>query len=75
MNKERLIQKWLDHDLNPQELEVFKKLEDYDELVALDSHLKELKTDTFDTEMALESVKTIIKSKTKKPRRLAPFFI
>ena len=33
MNKETLISKWLNNDLNDQELEAFKMLEDYDDLV------------------------------------------
>lgn len=73
MNRERLIQKWLDHDLNPQELEAFKQLEDYDALVTMDTHLKEFKADIFDTEVALESVKTTIQSKRKQTNRLLPY--
>jgi hypothetical protein len=30
MKREDLIQKWLDHELNAEELEAFKNLEDYD---------------------------------------------
>ena len=35
MEREYLISKWLDNDLNDQELEAFKKLEDYNDLVKL----------------------------------------
>ncbi len=72
MNKERLIQKWLDHDLSAQELEAFKQLEDYDALTALDAHLKTFKADPFDTEETLDAIKAKIESRPKKSRRLVP---
>ena len=35
MERKELIQKWLDNELSPQELEAFKKFEDYKELVTI----------------------------------------
>jgi len=72
MNREDLIQKWLDHNLNPQELDAFKQLDDYYELVTLDTHLKEFKAETLDTETVLKSVWSSIHSKQKKSNRLLP---
>ena len=35
MDREKLISKWLDNDLNDQELQEFKALDDYNDLVRL----------------------------------------
>ncbi|WP_299679283.1 FecR family protein [uncultured Tenacibaculum sp.] len=45
MEKTELIKKWLDHDLDPQELEEFKSLEDADELIQISESLKKFKVD------------------------------
>ena len=42
MNREELISKWLNNDLNDQELEAFKNLEDYDDLVKLNTKVCKL---------------------------------
>ncbi|GGD25071.1 DUF4974 domain-containing protein [Hyunsoonleella pacifica] len=65
MNREALILKWLNNDLNDQELEVFKKLEDYDELVKLHTNLQHFKADTYDTSAELETVLSTIKGDSK----------
>ncbi len=65
MNKEILISKWLDNNLNEQELEAFKKLEDYDDLVKLNNSMQAFKADDYDTSKELENVLSTIKS-TKK---------
>ena len=62
MNKEDLIQKWLDHDLNAQELEAFKQLEDYDVLTKLDTNLKHFKAPEYNTSENLEDVMSAIKT-------------
>lgn len=66
MNREQLIQKWLDHDLDLQELEAFKQLEDYNELITLDTHLKGFKANSIHTEDNLTTVWNEIQSKQKK---------
>jgi len=66
MERQDLIQKWLDHDLNADELEAFKKIEDYDALVNMDSHLKAFKAPEYDSSEELNSVlKTIYSPKVK----------
>ncbi|WP_418604282.1 FecR family protein [Hwangdonia sp.] len=65
MNREELISKWLDNNLNPQELEAFKKLEDYDDLVKLNTSVQAFKAEDFNTSAELENVLSKIKS-TKK---------
>lgn len=49
MKREELIIKWLDDELNPQELEAFKQLEDYEELVTLSNNLKRFKAPEYNT--------------------------
>jgi len=62
MKREDLIQKWLNHDLNAEELEAFKKLEDYNALVNLDTHLKTFKAPEYQTSEELSFVLNKIKS-------------
>jgi ferric-dicitrate binding protein FerR (iron transport regulator) len=54
MKREDLILKWLDNDLDSQELEAFKKLEDYDDLVKLSESIKGFKAPGFDPDVELE---------------------
>ncbi len=65
MKREILISKWLDNDLNDQELEAFKNLEDYDDLVKLDNSMQAFKAEDFNTSAELDQVLSKIKS-TKK---------
>lgn len=62
MKREELISKWLDNNLNDQELEAFKKLEDYDDLIKLSESVQAFKADDYDTSKELESVLSKIKS-------------
>ncbi|WP_298904940.1 FecR family protein [uncultured Psychroserpens sp.] len=72
MNRESLIQKWLDHDLNPQELEAFKQLEDYDDLMKLNLELQGFKANALDTDASLDSVWNTIKTTHNKSFKLLP---
>ena len=49
MKREDLIKKWLDNELNTQELEAFKMLEDYEALVKLSNSTKRFKAPEFNT--------------------------
>ncbi|PKQ45307.1 FecR family protein [Confluentibacter flavum] len=60
MNREVLISKWLDNDLNDQELEAFKNLEDYDDLIKLSNSVQTFKADEYDTPKELERVLSTI---------------
>lgn len=74
MNKETLISKWLNNDLNDQELEAFKRLEDYDDLVKLNNSMQAFKAKDYDTSRELESVlKTIKTSKKQSIHWVKPF--
>jgi len=73
MEREYLISKWLDNDLNDQELEAFKKLEDYNDLVKLSNSLKAFKTEDFDTSKELDRVLTTIQNTKKQNNWVKPF--
>jgi len=73
MEREYLISKWLDHDLNDQELEAFKKLEDYDDLVKLSNSTKAFKADDFDTSKELDRVLKTIQTTKKQNNWVKPF--
>jgi ferric-dicitrate binding protein FerR (iron transport regulator) len=70
MNRENLIQKWLDHNLNPEELEAFEQLEDYNDLIKLDHELIGFKADTINEDEAYEHVLKSIGSIKKNPNKL-----
>ncbi len=70
MNKEDLIQKWLDHNLNPRELEAFKQLKDYPNLIKLDQGLIGFKADTINEDDAFKNVLKSIDSIKKNPKKL-----
>ncbi|WP_396603159.1 FecR family protein [Algibacter sp. R77976] len=67
MDREELISKWLDNNLNNQELQAFKNLEDYDDLIKLNTNLQAFKADNYDTSKQLENVLYTIKSKNQQP--------
>ncbi|WP_298495368.1 FecR family protein [uncultured Algibacter sp.] len=67
MNREELISKWLDNNLNDQEFKAFKNLEDYDDLVKLNTHLQNFKANNYNTSKQLEDVLFAIKTKKQKP--------
>lgn len=70
MNREDLIKKWLDHDLNAQELDAFKQLEEFQDLIKLDDTLMGYKADSFNTEEALDSIWQDVRTKKTSTNRL-----
>lgn len=72
MDKEILISKWLDNNLNDQELEAFKKLEGYDDLIRLNAGVQAFKASDYDTSKELEHVMTSIKSSNKQVHWFKP---
>jgi transmembrane sensor len=56
MKREDLIKKWLDNQLNSLELEAFKKLEDYEDLIQLSNATKRFKAPEHNTSLELNSV-------------------
>ncbi len=65
MEREQLISKWLNNELNDQELEAFKKLEDYNDLIQLNQALQTFKSEEYDTAEALDQVLNTINSSKK----------
>lgn len=62
MKREDLIKKWLDNELNSQELQAFKKLDDYEELTTLSNNLMRFKAPEYNTSGELNDVLSKIKS-------------
>ena len=62
MKREDLIKKWLDNELDPQELQAFQKLEDFEELNTLSNNLMRFKAPEYNTSEELTSVLSRIKS-------------
>lgn len=65
MEREQLISKWLNNELNDKELEAFKKLEDYHELIRLNKALERFKSEDYNTEEALDQVLNTINNRKK----------
>jgi len=63
MEKEYLIKKWLDNDLNPQELKAFKQIDDYNDLIKLSDSLKQFKAPNFDNDLAYSEIQKSISLK------------
>lgn len=62
MEREELIKKWLDNELNSHELDAFKKLKDYNELVTLSNNLTRFKAPEYNVQeelnIALQNINT-----------------
>ncbi len=56
MDREYLIKKWLDHDLNAEELKAFKALDDYNELTKLSRSLEDFKAPNFDDKAVYDHI-------------------
>ncbi|WP_055435768.1 FecR family protein [Lacinutrix algicola] len=63
MEKEELIKKWLDKDLNPQELKAFEALEDYQSLIKLSTYTEEYKAPSFNTDKSFDILSEKIENK------------
>lgn len=64
MTKDELIQKWLSDNLNHQELEAFKALDDYDALMKLSKGLNQFKASEFDEQLAYNNISKAISKKS-----------
>jgi ferric-dicitrate binding protein FerR (iron transport regulator) len=72
MEREELIRKWLDNELDPKELQLFKALDDYDSLVRISDGLQNFRPDLFDTELELNRIKKAIEVKNQQKNWLKP---
>lgn len=72
MKREDLIIKWLDNELNVQELEAFKQLEDYNDLVKLSNSVMQFKAPEYNTSEELNTALMHINSKRRSTNWLSP---
>jgi len=63
MNREELIKKWLDHNLNPKEQIAFEALEDYDALMKLSDTTEGFKAPVYNSDTEYKSLSTKLKTK------------
>ncbi|MFK2819600.1 FecR family protein [Flavobacteriaceae sp. LMIT009] len=70
MKHEDLIRKWLDDELNPEELKAFQELEDFEELTTLSNSLMRFKAPQYKTSDELSNVLSKIKSSNSKQTTL-----
>jgi ferric-dicitrate binding protein FerR (iron transport regulator) len=63
MNREELIRKWLDHNLNSEEQKAFEQLEEYKDLVQLDGALQSFKSPEFSVDKNYEILNAKLKTK------------
>jgi len=66
MNREALIKKWLDHKLSTEEQKAFEQLKDYNELVQMNSALKDFKAPDFSVDNTYQILKLKLKPDTVK---------
>lgn len=64
MTREELIQKWLDHSLNSEEQKAFEQLEDYKDLMQLNSALQSFKSPEFSVDKNYEALKPKLNTRT-----------
>ena len=62
MEREELIKKWLDNNLNTEELNAFEQLEDYNELIKMNAALKDFKAPHFSVDKSYQSLKPNLKA-------------
>ncbi len=72
MKKEELVKKWLNFELNQEELEAFKKLDAYSSFMKLSENAKHFKAPNFDSEATYEDIKSEYAAKSK--RSLGPVY-
>ncbi|MFP4847260.1 FecR family protein [Winogradskyella sp. PE311] len=64
MNREDIIKKWLDNNLNAEEQKAFEQLEDYKDLTNLDGALKKFKAPEFSIDHNYENLKPNLRTTT-----------
>jgi transmembrane sensor len=72
MKREDLIKKWLDNELNVRELEAFKQLEDYNDLVQLSDSVMQFKAPEYNTSEELNTALMHINSEHRSKNWLRP---
>ncbi|MFK7833849.1 MAG: FecR family protein [Winogradskyella sp.] len=70
MQREELIKKWLDHNLNTEEQIAFEQLEDYKDLIQMNTALLDFKAPEFAIDDTYAHLKPSLKTKTLNPQWL-----
>ena len=70
MDKNKLLRKWLNNDLNSEELEVFKTLEDYEDNVEILEAAKQFKASNVSDISDFESFKAYYDTERSSVKRL-----
>ncbi len=73
MEREELIRKWLDNELDPKELQLFKGLDDYEDLVRISDGVQSFRSDLFDTNSEFNRLHKTIEAKNQQKNWLKPF--
>ncbi|WP_299115243.1 FecR domain-containing protein [uncultured Winogradskyella sp.] len=68
MTREELIKKWLDNNLNAKEQKAFGQLKDYDELILMNSALKDFKAPEFSVDNNYDKLKPKLERHIQKSR-------
>ncbi|GGI58233.1 FecR family protein [Winogradskyella haliclonae] len=63
MEREELIKKWLDHNLNSEEQKAFEELDDYADLLKLSKSLEDFKSPDYSIDYEYDNVKSRLKPK------------
>ena len=77
MNKEELINKWLDSGLNDSELKEFKKLPEYDSFTKLSEYAPLFKDDSYNVDLEYKNLSSKLKAHTttqEKPNNFSNIF-
>ncbi|WP_282044264.1 FecR family protein [Winogradskyella flava] len=69
MNREELIKKWLDNNLSSEEQKAFEEIEDYNDIIQIDSALKSFKAPEFPTDKNYDSLKSRLKFNQNKSKQ------
>lgn len=72
MNREELIYRWLNHELDASELNAFKQLEDYEDLMRLNHSLQDFNSPEYHTSEELQSLLNRIYSKKSTKKNWLP---
>ncbi len=72
MQREELIRKWLDNELEPKELKLFKGLDDYEDLLRISDGIQGFKPNAFDTDAELNKLQKAIELKNQQKSWLKP---
>ncbi|WP_299213634.1 FecR domain-containing protein [uncultured Dokdonia sp.] len=72
MKREELIKKWLDNELDAKELQLFEKLDGYEDLLRISNGVQNFRRDSFDTDLELIKLKKAIAAKNQQKNWLKP---